>query len=172
MQPRVLQEGPDSRFDSLTGLEFERCHRVTSVRRRRNHCQPQQHTLIPVICSDVHRYSDLFDSCSPRNEPHELPRQPGSWANAVAMRNSPRLGHTDASGTEEYNLLLSHRRAKAVEKILIDAGISKHHLVTRALGEQEPLENLPVQSEKNRRASIRIMDLEECINPLISGDSN
>lgn len=81
-------------------------------------------------------------------------------------------GHTDSSGTEEYNLLLSYRRAKAVERILIDAGISKHHLVTRALGEQEPLENYPSLSEKNRRASIRIMDLEECINSLIDGESN
>ena len=79
-------------------------------------------------------------------------------------------GHTDSFGPEEYNLLLSYRRAKAIEKILIDAGISKKQLITRALGEQEPLQDQPSQSKYNRRVSVRIEATQNCINSLNNGD--
>ncbi len=81
-------------------------------------------------------------------------------------------GHSDSVGPEEYNLLLSYRRAKAAEKILIDSGIPKNQLITRALGEQQPLHNLPLYSRQNRRVSIRIEDNTNCINSSINGDSN
>ena len=79
-------------------------------------------------------------------------------------------GHTDSFGPEEYNLLLSYRRAKAIEKILIDAGISKKQLITRALGEQEPLQDQSSQSKYNRRVSVRIEGTHNCINSLNNGD--
>ena len=81
-------------------------------------------------------------------------------------------GHTDSSGREEYNLLLSYRRAKAAEKILVESGISHNRLVTRALGEQEPLQDQPARSEKNRRASVRVDALETCIHSLINEESD
>ncbi len=81
-------------------------------------------------------------------------------------------GHSDSVGPEEYNLLLSYRRAKAAEKILIDRGIPKNQLITRALGEQQPLRNLPHSSRQNRRVFIRIEDNTNCINSSINGDSN
>ncbi len=81
-------------------------------------------------------------------------------------------GHTDSFGTEEYNLLLSYRRAKAAEKILVAAGISKDQVIARALGEQESLQGHSAQSKENRRASIRIEALKECINSLINEELN
>ena len=81
-------------------------------------------------------------------------------------------GHTDSFGPEEYNLLLSYRRAKAIEKVLIDAGISKKQLITRALGEQEPLQDQPGQSKYNRRVSVRIEATQNCIKSLNNGDLN
>ncbi|MCB1934685.1 MAG: OmpA family protein [Nitrosomonas sp.] len=126
-----------------------------------------------VDCPPLFFFTFPTDSIIP-NAHHLLPQinRLNHWLLQYPDKTIFIEGHTDSSGTEEYNLLLSYRRAKAVEKILIDAGISKHHLVTRALGEQEPLEDHPAQSEKNRRASIRIMDLEECINTLINGESS
>jgi outer membrane protein OmpA-like peptidoglycan-associated protein len=81
-------------------------------------------------------------------------------------------GHTDASGPEEYNLLLSYRRTKTVELILLKTGLSKNQLITRAFGEQEPLQDQPVRSITNRRVSIRVESRQKCINDLINGDSN
>jgi outer membrane protein OmpA-like peptidoglycan-associated protein len=81
-------------------------------------------------------------------------------------------GHTDSYGTEEYNLLLSYRRAKAAEKTLIEAGISKNQVITRAFGDQEPLQGQPTQSKKNRRVSIRVEATQGCINSLINRNSN
>lgn len=81
-------------------------------------------------------------------------------------------GHTDAAGPEEYNLLLSYRRMKAAERILLETGISKNQLITRAFGEQEPLQGQSAHSKKNRRATIRVEPLQKCINTLINGDSN
>lgn len=79
-------------------------------------------------------------------------------------------GHTDSYGPEEYNLLLSYRRAKAAEKILLKGGLAKKQLLVRALGEEQPVPGLPAKSRKNRVASIKVENLEECINNLINGD--
>ena len=95
-----------------------------------------------------------------------------SWLGQHPYKKVIIEGHADASGSEEYNLLLSYRRAKAAEKILIEAGISKKQLLTRAFGEQAPLQGQSALSGKNRRASIRVEALQECINSLINGNSN
>ena len=95
-----------------------------------------------------------------------------SWAEQHPDKKIFIEGHTDSYGPDEHNLLLSFRRAKAAEKILIEAGISKNQLIIRALGEYDPLPDQSTQSKKNRRASIRVEALQECINPLINGESN
>ncbi len=79
-------------------------------------------------------------------------------------------GHTDSYGPEEFNLLLSYRRAKAAEKILLEAGIAGKQLLVRALGEEEPVPGLSAKSRKNRVASIRVEAPRQCINNLINGD--
>ncbi len=48
-------------------------------------------------------------------------------------------GHADAIGTEEYNLRLSERRAKAVAKYLADKGISKDRITAVFFGEASPV---------------------------------
>jgi len=81
-------------------------------------------------------------------------------------------GHTDSYGPEEFNLLLSYRRAKAAEGILLEAGIPGNQLLVRALGEEEPVPGLPAKSRKNRVASIRVETPQGCINNFINGDIN
>lgn len=49
-------------------------------------------------------------------------------------------GHTDARGTDEYNLDLSQRRADSVRTYLVnEGGIDPDRLVTRGFGESQPL---------------------------------
>lgn len=49
--------------------------------------------------------------------------------------------HTDARGSDEYNLKLSHRRAQSVLEYLISQGISENRLKSVGYGETQPLNN-------------------------------
>ena len=49
--------------------------------------------------------------------------------------------HTDARGSNEYNLILSHKRAKSVMEYLISQGISETRLKSEGFGETQPLNN-------------------------------
>ena len=47
-------------------------------------------------------------------------------------------GHADARGAADYNLRLSERRAAAVERFLVEAGIASERLTTEGRGEEAP----------------------------------
>ena len=72
-------------------------------------------------------------------------------------------GHTDAVGSETYNLALSDRRAETVAAILVDSyGIPPENLVTQGYGEQYLKVDTQQAEGQNRRATIRN------ITPLLS----
>ena len=48
-------------------------------------------------------------------------------------------GHTDSRGDDNYNLLLSKRRAEAVKQALIDLGVSASRLSAEGRGEKDPI---------------------------------
>ncbi len=61
-------------------------------------------------------------------------------------------GHTDATGSDEYNLRLSQRRALAVANYLVQThGIDPDRLDIRAAGEAEPLPDRDPADPLNRR---------------------
>ncbi len=63
-------------------------------------------------------------------------------------------GHTDSDGTEEYNLMLSQKRAEAVKEFLVkEFKIDEKRLIVKPFGESQPLEaNDSSESKaKNRR---------------------
>lgn len=78
---------------------------------------------------------------------------------AEAMKRYPDMtieirGHTDDQGSEDYNLKLSERRAKAVADLLVEEeGISRSRLRVRGYGETRPL--VPNDSDGNRRKNRR-----------------
>lgn len=65
-------------------------------------------------------------------------------------------GHADRSGSSDYNLRLSQRRAEAVRAELQRAGVSSGQITTSGRGEEEPLVETPdgVREPQNRRAEI------------------
>ena len=68
-------------------------------------------------------------------------------------------GHTDSQGTDEYNLALGARRAKAVYDYLVHAGIDPSRLRTISYGESMPIaqgENEEAWAQ-NRRAHFAVM---------------
>lgn len=68
------------------------------------------------------------------------------------------IGHTDNTGTADYNLDLSQRRAQSVAGILSAAGVSSARLATIGRGEDQPAATNQTEAGKaaNRRVEILI----------------
>jgi outer membrane protein OmpA-like peptidoglycan-associated protein len=68
------------------------------------------------------------------------------------------MGHTDSTGSDQYNLELSRRRAESVANYLVSRGVARSRLETIGYGEQYPVgDNTTVAGrEQNRRVEIRI----------------
>ncbi|OGW41537.1 MAG: hypothetical protein A2Y97_04855 [Nitrospirae bacterium RBG_13_39_12] len=77
-------------------------------------------------------------------------------------KNNPKIkivieGHTDYTGTEDYNQMLSDRRAMAVKEYLVkEGGISKARISSVGYSELEPIASNGTQEgrAKNRRAKV------------------
>lgn len=69
-------------------------------------------------------------------------------------------GHTDATGTEEYNVWLSDKRAASVKKFLEEAGVSGARITTKGLGPSKPVgDNKTAEGrQKNRRVEVVILN--------------
>jgi len=72
-------------------------------------------------------------------------------------------GHTDSTGTDEHNLVLSEKRAIVVRDYLIDRGIAPDRLHYKGYGEKVPLYDNDSEEGKrrNRRTEIRILEISE-----------
>lgn len=49
------------------------------------------------------------------------------------------VGHTDSTGTEEYNQALSERRAASIKNYLIEQGVDANIITTSGMGESQPI---------------------------------
>lgn len=68
-------------------------------------------------------------------------------------------GHTDNSGTEEYNFRLSRKRAFAVRDYLIRKGVDKNRFSVEFFGEYMPIatNDTPEGRQKNRRVEMKFV---------------
>ena len=66
-------------------------------------------------------------------------------------------GHTDATGTEGYNLGLSERRASAVVSYLASQGLDPSSLIPKGFGKAKPRVADPYSPE-NRRVETHLME--------------
>jgi peptidoglycan-associated lipoprotein len=61
-----------------------------------------------------------------------------TWLKANAAAKITIEGHADERGTNEYNLALGERRAKATKDYLVAAGIGAVRIATISYGEERP----------------------------------
>lgn len=68
-------------------------------------------------------------------------------------------GHTDSTGTREFNQKLSEDRAESLASWLIQNGISSTRITTVGYGESRPVADNETEDgrRKNRRTEIKIM---------------
>jgi outer membrane protein OmpA-like peptidoglycan-associated protein len=69
-------------------------------------------------------------------------------------------GFADASGSDDYNLKLSERRARNVQNYLLQKGVKSNLLQISAFGESRPVEDNSTEAgrQKNRRVELKIKE--------------
>ena len=72
-------------------------------------------------------------------------------------------GHTDATGTDEYNLELSRNRASSVSNYLAGLAVDSKRFTTMGYGESQPIATNDTDEgrQQNRRVEIAIMANDE-----------
>jgi len=75
------------------------------------------------------------------------------------------IGHTDAKGTDQYNLKLSKLRAQSVAEFLVKQGVDRSRLSPEGRGEKDPIaknemngKDNPDGRQKNRRVEFILPD--------------
>jgi len=83
-------------------------------------------------------------------------------------------GNTDDRGTENYNYVLSKKRAQSVYNYMVENGIDKKRLIAISLGERNPIQSNDTEEgrQMNRRVDVILMEkrakksIQEMINEL------
>lgn len=69
-------------------------------------------------------------------------------------------GHTDAQGSDAFNLKLSERRAQSVHDYLVARGVDPSRLSAKGYGEAQPIDTneTPEGRELNRRVELKVLE--------------
>ncbi len=83
----------------------------------------------------------------------------------TTLKDNPKMkveivGHTDSKGSDDYNMSLSERRARAVVNYLIEKGISEKRLTSKGYGETKPIaiNDTDEGQQQNRRVEFVVID--------------
>lgn len=76
-------------------------------------------------------------------------------------------GFTDSTGSADYNLQLSERRAQAVKRALVQAGVDSNSLSTVGFGKEHPIADnaTPASRSMNRRVEVTISHDDKAVAP-------
>ncbi|QTD56991.1 OmpA family protein [Parasphingorhabdus cellanae] len=90
----------------------------------------------------------------------------GSVANTLSQYEKSYIdiyGHTDSTGTDQYNQSLSERRAASVANFLGNSGVQQARLETRGYGESQPIASNSTEEGRaaNRRVELKIVPIRE-----------
>ncbi len=112
----------------------------------------------PPPSTDFTVYFD-FDSWTLTGEQLTVLQQAIATARAGGQSHITVVGHTDTSGSAEYNQALSVKRANVVTETLVDMGARRDAIQVSGVGETDLAVQTPdgVKEPKNRRAVVTLM---------------
>ncbi len=118
--------------------------------------------LVPVEVGQVVRLNNVFfDFDKMELRPESFPELDRV---VTFMNENPNLeiqieGHTDAKGTDDYNLNLSGGRITSVEAYMESKGIAPSRIVTKSYGESVPIADNETEEgrQQNRRVEFKIL---------------
>ncbi len=84
-----------------------------------------------------------------------------SWLIATPNAGVKLQGHTDSTGTPEYNLQLSQRRVESVKTLFVEKGVASDRIRTEWYGENNLLLALLGRQRDNRRVAIEVYQIIE-----------
>ena len=115
---------------------------------------PKEFAAVPEL-RDVHFDFDRYDI---RARDAEILRGNAKWLSDHADHLVLIEGHTDERGTNEYNLALGERRAKATMSFLVAQGIKADRITLVSYGEERPICTEHKEScwSQNRRAHLLV----------------
>jgi len=95
-----------------------------------------------------------FDRYEVRSQDKPVLDENATWLRTNSNAQLLIEGHADERGTNEYNLALGERRAKATRDYLVSAGIQGSRITVISYGEERPLciERTEACWAQNRRA--------------------
>ncbi|MCP5195660.1 MAG: OmpA family protein [Gammaproteobacteria bacterium] len=115
----------------------------------------------PKVAALIH--FDL-NSASIRSDAYPLLNEYVSALKSTALADAVLIiaGHTDAIGSNEHNLLLSEKRARAVRDYLLERGIAPARLMAKGYGETYPVSSNATEAgrELNRRSEFIRVDVQ------------
>lgn len=79
-----------------------------------------------------------YDRASIEGEAHDSLASNADWIKEHPGAKVKVSGHCDERGTQDYNLVLGDKRAKAVKRYLIDLGINPTQITTISFGKNRP----------------------------------
>ena len=109
-----------------------------------------------------------FDSSALRPEARENLEKLAEIMNRDDNTNLMIVGHTDSVGNEDYNQLLSERRAQSAARYLMKQNIDYSRISTEGRGETEPIADNSTEAgqQENRRIEVAIYANEEYIEEI------
>lgn len=127
----------------------------------------QQYTSYPpsngrAKASSIFTINFPFDRAAPsKNALNQAMTKINQQAEAIMASPNTSIiieGHTDARGTQEYNMALGYRRAAWTQKQLESAGVSADRIRTVSFGKERPIAggNTEAAYAKNRRTETHL----------------
>jgi peptidoglycan-associated lipoprotein len=112
--------------------------------------------------SDINNILFDYDRYNIREDAKPILDNVASLLNKERKMNVVIEGHSDERGTNEYNLALGEKRARATQNYLQALGVSLLRVKTVSYGEEKPLCTYQAEScwQSNRRSSIKFSDLD------------
>lgn len=105
--------------------------------------------VIPVVADEEIKLPIVYFDFDKQNIKPEFFKRLNEAAELLKSRSDLRImvgGHTDAYGTDPYNVALGQRRYDAVYNYLINLGVNKDQLVVKTFSE-----DLPIASNRTRK---------------------